>query len=56
MIKYSRKITKIFGSGITASHAVFSDQTTKKREAESFYEDYESFECKSIESSDSMEE
>ena len=56
MVKYSSEIGKMFGTGITASHAVFSEQATKKREAESFNEDSMAFESEQFESTVDMEE
>ena len=56
MIEYGSAIGRMFGTGITAGHAVFSEQATKKKEAESNFEDSMAFESEQIESTVDMED
>ena len=56
MIEYGSAVGRMFGTGITASHNIFSESAVKKERAESNYEDSMFFESQDIESTVKMEE
>ena len=56
MIEYGSALGTMFGTGITASHNVFSEQSTKKERAESNYEDSMMFESEDIQSTVNIED